>query len=128
RVAFPPASLTELVDSPLIAGEHLKSYPLDVGANPPASLDLVAESAEGLRLDAKVVEKYGRVVREACALFGTAHYPADHFLVTCSDELGYFGLEHHHCCLNGVKEFDLNSDARRRGWVANLLPHEYVHS
>ena len=128
RVAFRPVPLTDLVDSPLIAGEHLRSYKLDTGPYPAASLDLVAESAEGLKLDKKVVEKYGRVVREACALFGAAHYPEFHFLVTCSDDLGYFGLEHHHCSLNGVKEHDLNDDARRRGWVANLLPHEYVHS
>jgi predicted metalloprotease with PDZ domain len=67
-------------------------------------------------------------VREACALFGTAHYPEYHFLVTCSDDFGYFGLEHHACSINGVRERDLIEDKNRKGWVANLLPHEYAHS
>ncbi len=40
----------------------------------------------------------------------------------------YLGLEHLTSSLNGVYEHDLKDDARRKGWVANLLPHEYVHS
>ena len=67
-------------------------------------------------------------MREAGALFGACHYPEFHFLVTCSDDLGYLGLEHLTSSLNGVRERDLIDDARRKGWVANLLPHEYVHS
>src|SRR5262249_11577641 len=46
----------------------------------------------------------------------------------CSDDLGYHGLEHHACSLNGVKERDLIEDKNRKGWIANLLPHEYAHS
>jgi predicted metalloprotease with PDZ domain len=61
-------------------------------------------------------------------LFGTAHYPEYHFLVTCSDDLGHYGLEHHACSINGVRERDLIEDKYRRGWIANLLPHEYAHS
>ena len=68
------------------------------------------------------------MVREAGALFGDCHYPEFHFLVTCSDDLGYHGLEHLACSINGVRERDLLDDARRKGWVANLIPHEYVHS
>ena len=68
------------------------------------------------------------MVREAGALFGACHYPEFHFLVTCSDDLGYHGLEHLACSINGVRERDLIDDARRKGWVANLIPHEYVHS
>ena len=48
--------------------------------------------------------------------------------MTCSDDLGYHGLEHLACSINGVRERDLIEDARRKGWVANLIPHEYVHS
>ncbi|HXY34200.1 MAG TPA: hypothetical protein VEI07_08235, partial [Planctomycetaceae bacterium] len=71
---------------------------------------------------------YTRVVNEAHALFGTAHYPEFHFLITCSDDLGYLGLEHLTSSLNGVRERDLLDDKKRKGWVANLIPHEYVHS
>jgi predicted metalloprotease with PDZ domain len=82
-----------------------------------------------LNPDAKVVDLYSRVVREAWALFGTAHYPEYHFLVVCSDALGLFGLEHLSCSLNGVGERGLIDEKLRKGrWLANLLPHEYAHS
>jgi predicted metalloprotease with PDZ domain len=128
RIGFEPVSLEELVDSPLIAGEHLRSFKLDVGKNPPVYLDVVSESPRVVDLPKEVVDLYSTVVREACALFGTAHYPEYHFLVTCSDQLGYLGLEHHCCSINGVKERDLIDNDKRRGWIANLLPHEYAHS
>ena len=122
-------SLTTLVDSPLIAGRHLRTFKLDAGRGPPAFLHLASESPEALNLDPKVVDLYARVVREAWALFGAAHYPEYHFLVVCSDDLGLFGLEHLSCSLNGVGERELIDERLRKGWwLANLLPHEYVHS
>ncbi|MFO0808903.1 MAG: hypothetical protein U0746_09795 [Gemmataceae bacterium] len=128
-IAFRPVSLTALVDSPLIAGRHLKTVKLDAGPGPPAFLHLTSESPEALNLDPKVVDLYARVVREAYALFGVAHYPEYHFLVVCSDALGTFGLEHLACSLNGVGERGLVDEKLRKGWwLANLLPHEYAHS
>jgi predicted metalloprotease with PDZ domain len=125
---FQAVSLTQLVDSPLIAGEHLRTIRLDTGPYPPAFLDLASESKSAIELSPSMIDIYSRVVREAGALFGACHYPEYHFLVTCSDELGYFGLEHLTSSINGVHTDDLQSDSGRRGWVANLLPHEYVHS
>src|SRR5262249_57122858 len=128
RTAFRAVSLTELVDNPLIAGEHLRTIPLDAGSGPSAFLHVASEAPSALLLGPDVVDHYSRVVREAGLLFGTCHYPAFHFLVTCSDDLGYLGLERLACSINGVRERDLIDASRRRGWVANLLPHEYVHS
>ena len=128
RADFKPVSLRDLIDNPLIAGEHLRTIPLEAGKNPPAFLHLVSESTSALQLGPNVVELYSRMVREAGSLFGACHYPAFHFLVTCSDDLGYHGLEHLACSINGVRERDLIEDSRRKGWVANLIPHEYVHS
>ena len=125
---FQTVSLTDLADCPLIAGEHLRTIPLASGPYPPARLDVVSESPTALELSPKVIDLYSRVVREAGKLTGTCHYPNYHFLVTCSDELGYLGLEHLTSSLNGVRERDLIEDSRRKGWVANLLPHEYIHS
>ncbi len=81
-----------------------------------------------MQLDQKVIDLYTRVVNEAHALFGMAHYPEFHFLITCSDDLGYLGLEHLTSSINGVRERDLLDDKKRKNWVANLIPHEYVHS
>ncbi len=128
RATFEMLSLTELIDCPLIAGEHLRSIALDSGKNPPAFLDLVSESPGTLQIGSNVVNTYSRLVNEAGAIFGTCHYPEFHFLITCSNELGDFGLEHLTSSLNGIGERDLIDDARRKGWVTNLLPHEYVHS
>src|SRR5208283_5149739 len=127
-ITFVPVSLSTLADSPLIAGEHLRTIPLAAGANPPAFFHLASESPAALQLAPEVVELYSRMVREAGALFGTCHYSEFHFLITCSDELGLLGLEHLSSSLNGVRERDLIDNASRKGWIANLIPHEYVHS
>jgi predicted metalloprotease with PDZ domain len=127
-VDFRTGSLRELVDCPLIAGEHLRSIKLDTGSHPPAYLDIASEAPSALQLEQRVIDAYAKVVTEACTLFGSAPYPEYHFLVTCSNELSYYGLEHRKCSVNGVAERDLIDDARRKGWIANLLPHEYVHS
>ena len=127
-VGFKTVTLDELVDNPLIAGEHLRTIALDAGKNPPAFMHVVSESPGALLLPPNVVEQFSRMVVEAGALFGACHYSSFHFLVTCSDDLGYLGLEHLGCSVNGVRERDLIDDSRRKGWVANLIPHEYVHS
>jgi predicted metalloprotease with PDZ domain len=125
-VAFQPVNLENLIDSPLIAGEHLRTITLNT--TPKTFLHVASESPSALQLDLKVIDLYTRVVNEAHALFGAAPYPEFHFLITCSDDLGYFGLEHLTSSLNGVRERDLLDDKKRKGWVANLIPHEYVHS
>ena len=127
-VHFREVSLMDLVDNPMIAGEHVGQIPLDTGPYPPAFLDLVSESPTAIEASPQVVAIYSRVVQQAGALFGTCHYPSFHFLVTCSDDLGYLGLEHLACSINGVHERDMLEPGRLRGWVGNLLPHEYVHS
>jgi predicted metalloprotease with PDZ domain len=125
---FSPVSLETLADSPLIAGENLRTIPLKSGNTPPAFFHVASEAASALELPSPVVETYGRMVREAGAMFGACHYPEFQFLVTCSDDLGRLGLEHLSSSLNGVRERDLIDDANRKGWIANLIPHEYVHS
>jgi predicted metalloprotease with PDZ domain len=125
---FKTVSLSELVDSPLLAGEHMRTIALDAGKNPPAYMHLFSEAPEALKLGQDVINLYSRVVKEAGALFGACHYLEFHFLVTCSNDFGYHGLEHLASSVNGVFERDLMDSSRRKGWVANLIPHEYVHS
>lgn len=127
-IKFNTVSLTHLIDSPLVAGENLRTIKLDTGDTPPAFMHLVSESKEALKLSDRVIAKYSKLVREAVALFGVAHYQEFHFLVTCSNEMGRLGLEHLGSSINGVMERDLIEDQSRRGWVAMLIPHEYTHS
>lgn len=127
-VSFQLVSLGDLIDNPLIAGEQLRTIKLNTGGYPPVFLHVVSESPSAIALDQRVIDLYSNVVKEACLLFGEAQYPEYHFLVTCSDDLGYYGLEHHACSINGIRERDLVEDKNRKGWIANLLPHEYAHS
>ncbi len=121
-------SLTELIDSPVLTGRHLRSIPLDPAGGPPVFLDIVSESPLALQLAPKVIDAYSKMVREAMALFGTAHYRQYRLLVVCSDGFGRFGLEHLQSSMNGVPEKALVDDKLRKGSVATLLPHEYAHS
>ncbi|MFO0888476.1 MAG: hypothetical protein U0790_04930 [Isosphaeraceae bacterium] len=127
-IVFQPVSLNTLADSPVLAAEHLAEIPLETGGGPPARFHLASESPSALKLPRDVVQAYGRMTREAGELFGAHHYPEFDFLVVCSDELGYLGLEHLSSSINGVRERDLIDAANRKGWIANLIPHEYVHS
>src|SRR6202022_2171031 len=76
---------------------------------------------------ADLASRYGRLVSEASALFGTHPYRDYHFLFSLSDQLGWSGLEHHESSDNRAPERVL-IDENGRKLVAGLLPHEFVHS
>jgi predicted metalloprotease with PDZ domain len=125
-IHFAPVSLTMLVDGPVIAGEYLKVVPLST-ENPPAELDLVADSAAALDAPEEVFEHYQDLVKQAGILFGARHYTGYHFLLTLSDHVAHFGLEHHESNDSRVEERSLIEEDGRK-LTAGLLPHEYVHS
>ena len=74
-----------------------------------------------------VVAAYKNLVAETGALFGTRHYRDYHFLLTLSDHVAHFGLEHHESSDDRVNERTLiDPDPRRLNGF--LLPHEFTHS
>ena len=125
-VEFKTVSLTTLVDSPLIAGDHYRRIEL-TGAAPVHVMDVVAESEAALAMTSDDLVAYRKLVAEAGALFGARHYNEYHFLYTLSDEVGHHGLEHHESSDNSVGERTL-IDGDRHLTEAGLLPHEFVHS
>ncbi len=125
-IHFAPVSLTMLVDGPVIAGEYLKVVPLST-ENPPAEIDLAADSAAALDAPEEVWEHYRDLVKQAGILFGARHYTGYHFLLTLSDHVAHFGLEHHESNDSRVEERSLVEEDGRK-LAAGLLPHEYVHS
>jgi predicted metalloprotease with PDZ domain len=128
EVHFAPVSLTMLVDAPVIAGEYLKVVPLTApGENPPAELDVAADSAAALEAPAEVWQHERNLVKQAGILFGARHYTNYHFLFTLSDHVAHFGLEHHESNDSRVAERSLIEEDGRKLY-AGLLPHEYVHS
>jgi predicted metalloprotease with PDZ domain len=127
-VHFAPVSLTMLVDGPVLAGEYLKVVPLTPPTeNPPAELDLAADSPAALDAPEEVWEHYRNLVKQAGILFGARHYTDYHFLLTLSDHVAHFGLEHHESNDSRVDERSLIEEDGRK-LTAGLLPHEYVHS
>jgi predicted metalloprotease with PDZ domain len=122
-VTFKPVSLTMLIDSPLIAGDHFKRVQLDRQH----ALDIVAESEDALALTAADQKDIAALVEETGALFGARHYRHYDFLLTLSSQVGGRGLEHHESSDNAPGERFL-IDPKQRMLEAGLLPHEYAHS
>src|SRR5271167_1186772 len=125
QITFKPASLTTLVDSPVITGEFLKVVPL--AQDPPTEMDIAADSAAALAPPQEVWDHYKNLVEQANKLFGAHHYRDYHFLLSLSDHVAHFGLEHHESDDSRTAERGLVDDSERKA-AAGLLPHEYVHS
>jgi predicted metalloprotease with PDZ domain len=125
RITFQPASLTTLVDSPVITGEFLKVVKL--ADEPLVEMDIAADSAAALAPPQEVWDHYKNLVEQAYKLFGAHHYRDYHFLFSLSDHVAHFGLEHHESDDSRIDERGLVDDTARKV-SAGLLPHEYVHS
>jgi predicted metalloprotease with PDZ domain len=115
-----------LVDGPVITGEYLKVVPLS-SDGPPAELDVAADTPGALAAPPEVWEHYKNLVAQAGNLFGARHYRNYHFLLTLSDHVAHFGLEHHESNDSRIDERSLVEE-EGRVLAAGLLGHEYVHS
>ncbi len=127
RVDFATVSLERLIDSPLVAGLHYKRVDLTPERGAPHFLHLFCEQRSGLEISEQQSEDYRKLVREALALFGGRHYDSYHFLLTMSDYISSFGLEHHESSDNRAAESML-IDADKHRLACSLLPHEMIHS
>jgi len=129
-VALEPASLSRLIDSPVQMGAYLERVEL-AGAAPHPELhhviSIAADSAAALVTPADFAAGYGRLVAQAGALFDTRMYRHYTWLLTLSDHVAHFGLEHHESSDDRLWENTLGDEGRRMA-LAELLAHEYVHS
>jgi len=125
EVRFAPASLTTLVDSPVLTGQYMRMEP--TGENPRHELDLAADSAAALDGPPDFFAHQRELATQAQKLFGAYHYPHYHFLYSLSDHVAHFGLEHHASDDSRVDERGI-VDPLKRKLFAGLLPHEFVHS
>jgi predicted metalloprotease with PDZ domain len=126
-VQFALASLTTLVDSPVIIGQYMKKISLQPGKTPAHELDIVADDAAALEIEPQGAKDFDNLVVEAGLLYGARHYREYHFLLTLSDHVAHFGLEHHESNDSRTAESYLTDSSE---WTlgASLLPHEYTHS
>src|SRR6267154_5993075 len=93
EIQFSTVSLTTLVDSPVITGEFLKVVKL--ADDPLTEMDIAADSAAALDAPQEVWDHHKNLVVQTNKLFGAHHYRDYHFLLSLSDHVAHFGLEHH---------------------------------
>ena len=123
NIAFKPAMLYTVIDSPVIAGAHEKTFAL--GDN--QEVDAASDSAAGLSITPKFLAGMRHLVAEGPALYGGKHYRDYHFLLTLSDAIEPNGIEHHESSDDRAGEKYASEDSNYSVF-ADLLPHEYSHS
>jgi predicted metalloprotease with PDZ domain len=127
QINFRTTSLTMLVDSPVLMGKYFRRIPLSPEGPIQHYIDMVSDSDAALQMPPEVINEYKHLVSETGALYGARHYNEYHFLLTLSDRVAHFGLEHHQSSDDRVGERTMIDDDER--WLAGaLLPHEMTHS
>ena len=122
---FQPVTLETLVDSPVLAGRYFKEVPLAEEVTPKHFLDMAADGPEDLDVGSDQLAAFSNLVRETGLLYASRHYNSYHFLLTLSDSVAHFGLEHHQSSDDRV-EARLFLDDDLKMLEGNLLPHEWM--
>lgn len=122
-IVFDPTPLDVLIDSPLLAGRHVRRIALDDRI----ALTLAADQPHQLAAAEPHIAAHRSVVEEADQLFGSRPFDRFEMLLALSDTLTSAGIEHHRS-FEAVTAGDYFAD-----WDAHLVrrdtvPHEYLHS
>ena len=126
-LTFQPVNLEQLIDSPVLTGRFFREIELQGDPHVHHYLDLAADGPEDLALTQAHIDQFSRLVAETGALYKSRHYASYHFLVTLSDQVAHFGLEHHQSSDDRVEPTTFISDSKFT-LEGSLLPHEFTHS
>lgn len=126
-VEFVPASLTTLIDSPVISGAYFRTIDLAPGQKPEHFIHIAADGPAALAASPTEVQHMRQLVAETGALFGARHYRRYDFLLSLSDAMPPDGVEHHESSDNRTPEA-LFLDPEVRETQMDLLAHEFTHS
>ena len=126
-IDFTPVPLNTLVDSPVLMGRYFRAIQLTPGATPSHEIDIAADDKAALEMTPETQVHFHNLVEQAGAFFGSRHYRDYHFLLTLSDHVAHFGLEHHESSDDRTNEKSL-IDSDELTDFSGLLPHEFVHS
>jgi predicted metalloprotease with PDZ domain len=128
QIAFKTISLDMLVDSPVIAGQYYRMIDITPAGEPiHHELDMVADSEAALNMSADNQKQMVNLVAESGKLFGARHYRDYHFLLTLSDHVAHFGLEHYESNDSRLGERVLLGPGAGIS-LGGLLAHEFAHS
>ncbi len=125
--SFQKVSLEQLVDSPLLTGRYFREWSLAAETSPKHYLDVAADGPEDLQIRPELLAGFNNLVRETGALYQSRHYNSYHFLMTLSDQVAHFGLEHHQSSDDRIPEKSF-LDPNLELLAGGLLPHEFTHS
>jgi predicted metalloprotease with PDZ domain len=127
ETSFKTVSLEQLIDSPVLTGRFFREVPLATDVTPSHFLDMAADGPEDLAISQAHIDQFSNLVRQTGFLYRSRHYGSYHFLVTLSDQVLHFGLEHHQSSDDRVEPTTFISDDK---FVLDglLLPHEFTHS
>ena len=95
EVQFQPAAIETLVDSPISMSANYRTIELGGENGLSHYIHLAADSARANEVGQDLIDGYKKLVVQAGKLFGSRHYKSYHFLLTLSDHVASFGLEHH---------------------------------
>jgi predicted metalloprotease with PDZ domain len=126
-IKYETVPLEQLIDSPVLAGRWFREIPLATDITPKHYLDLAGDGPEDILLSQEHIDEFSKLVRETGTLYKSRHYHSYHFLVTLSDQVSHFGLEHHQSSDDRVGEKTFVDDDQFTG-NGLLLPHEFTHS
>jgi predicted metalloprotease with PDZ domain len=124
---FKTVTLEQLIDSPVLAGRWFREVELAPEVTPKHYLDMAGDGPENIALSQEHIDEFSKLIRESGALYKSHHYGSYHFLVTLSDQVAHFGLEHHQSSDDRVPEKTF-TDEGSFAEQGDLLPHEFTHS
>jgi len=125
--AFERVSLAKLIDSPVIYGEHKRSWRLDAKVGEPHFIDAVAAEEESLELPDARLDKFAKVVEQSVTVFGPFPFDHYHFLLVVDSRMPGIGLEHRESTFITARTDELVNSEKEDGDPMTVVPHEYVH-
>lgn len=123
RIAFRRTKVSTLIDSPVMAGDHVQKVELS-----PGSVSLALFSEAPARLPDEFLAHWKAQILEADALFGRRPFRRYVFLVALSDSLGGLGLEHGASAEIALSESFPEDALSGKSNELDLFAHEYVHA
>lgn len=128
-LARPP--MPELIDSPVIFGEHLSTVDLKrpEGVRP-HTFHVAAAEAKHTEVPTFMVPQLEKMIAESVAIFGSYPRSVYRFLILAGDGMGW-GLEHGESTFIGVGKDEISGATKTEllggGGKLLVIPHEYFH-
>ena len=124
---FQTVSVEQLIDSPILTGDHCRQYPLAPEIHPVHTLDVCADKDADLNLPAAFLANMTALVQQATKVFVGHHYNHYDFLVASSPHVLGDSAEHTQSADYIVRSTD-TSEPMTSDFLSTLLPHEYIHA